>query len=225
MTGNPIPDEPEVLQLWRQIAAHHDDLVAKIQDWERKDHPAMRDLLKISKLYGRHGKTERRMLELDQEAQAIAQHYRHELDALHEEVRVAMRDATQKCRGSSVEQLRELVEPRQARERAARAALERWWKEDTWLTRYAVHHALSELGVLVPDDQMQKLKDDDLAFRRMNAGAPSGNPSASAGRVLQRLLAAAAPRQTCTQCGEPLQDVDGSRACVNPDCVVGIRVE
>jgi hypothetical protein len=233
-----IPEEPETLAIWRQIAARRDELVSRIRDWERKDHPAMRDLVKISKLYGSHGHTERHLLELDQEALARAQHHKDELDVLDGEVAVAMRD--DKNRGSSLEQLRELVEPQKAREKAARAALKRWWNADTWLTRYAVTRALSDLGVLVPEDQLGLLKEDDLKFRRADAGAPSGNLDAKVGRTLQRLLAPPRPRETCAHCGGKIRDLsraelelleerhgpmDGTRACVNPDCIVGVRVE
>lgn len=192
----PIQDEPPVLALWRRIAENRAELVSQIRAWERKDHPAMRDVVKISKLYGRHGMTERRLQEIDESARARAAELRKQLGKLDRTLNVGTPEDSND-RGLSFNQLRELAGEKKdtmdARA-AARKALKAWWAKDTWLTRERVSDAIRELGseVILTNDAFARLKRQDTTAQtaRVKAGLSreSGTIEAKAARALARLL-------------------------------------
>lgn len=192
----PIQDEPPILALWRRIAEIRSELVSQIRAWERPDPPAMRDVVKISKLHGRHGMTERRLREIDEAALARAATLRKQLIQLDKALKLGTPDDGND-RGLSFNQLRELAgekkDTKDARA-AARKALKAWWVKDTWLTRERVSDAIRELGseVILTNDAFARLKRQDTTAQTARAKAglsrESGTIEAKAARALARLL-------------------------------------
>lgn len=125
----PIPDEPEVLTLWRKVAALRDELVEQIDHWEREDHPIARDRARIAELYGKHGFGEMHIKEGDEMARRQADQFRQSLRRLDREIAVGARNQANE-RGISVAQLRALLDhqrhEREAVEERAEAAVLEW---------------------------------------------------------------------------------------------------
>jgi hypothetical protein len=63
----PLPEEPELVQLWRVLVTLRDDLVVAIERWESPNHPIAEYQAKVVAVRGAHGLTDRRLRELDEQ--------------------------------------------------------------------------------------------------------------------------------------------------------------
>ena len=185
-----IPDEPELMQLWRRLIEIRDELVEEIPRFESPDHPERLYLLNVAHVPDGADKLRR----ADEQAKVTARQLRDKVDAIDREIRKYTSDGND--RGFSLQRLRALVDEHETRISAARGALERWWSDrDNTDKRHAAQLLLwrlatghegtpSDLGLL-PD--LDALRQDDTEYRRERAGAPSGKASASIGRILKRV--------------------------------------
>jgi hypothetical protein len=199
----PVPEEPELLTLWRRLIERRDTLKLGVEDWESPNHPLARQHARVAELHGSHGISGDAIRKRDENARRKAERLRAEIDAIDQALTCGTRDKSNaNSRGISIEKLRELASPRHLEVQAARAALVSWWSDpdDAYKRRRAaellhcvLHPAPLDIdvdvrAVLSPQIDLDALRAEELEFRRARAGSPSGTAEASVSRILGRLL-------------------------------------
>lgn len=99
----PVPSASEVPKLFGLVLAHYERLRADLAEWSRPDHPSLLYVARTS------GHSDRRLLELEQEASSARRRLLASLRKLESELAVAVRYKPSE-RGLTLRQLRELAE-------------------------------------------------------------------------------------------------------------------
>lgn len=189
--SKPIPEEPELLTLWRRVAQMRDWLVNDIDEWAAPVHPIAQSIAKIVEVHRAHGMTDRRLAELEAEATATRMEvpgWRVHLADIDAKISAGVRV------GLTLNDLRDLLGSPKALEAAARAALIAWLDGDTTETKTCALKAIKKAFRIEAD--LDALNAQDLEERRLKAGVPSRRTGAVAGRILTKLRESAPPRPT-----------------------------
>lgn len=147
-----IPEEPELMRLWRMLIEVRDEVAAAIPKWESVEHPDRVYLAKVAaRSGGDHGRTDRELREIDAAAVREAKALRRRLREIDSAVAGGTRDKGNQKRSLGIEQLRALIMGPDVAEsrRRAEEALEAWWVDrENRGKRYSARLALYRLKPL-----------------------------------------------------------------------------